>query len=247
MLRWLVSLLACAAALPALAADHRKLESGLPVRVEDAYPLELRALEVQPHVRYEMRPDDRHRFLVNGKVEWGAVRNGQLSLEVPFAIEVGDAVRVDAVEVEAFYNLNVETVALPALALAAAVDLPTSLVLRETDVSLKGILTKGLAGYRFHLNYAYTFFGAPDPAERANGWMLGLAADRLLTLDLVGVAAVWTERGRGAGEANLNAIEAGVRWMLTPSRLVALGAGVGFGGARDRPYVAATVGYQQSL
>ncbi len=85
-----VVLLAFSVNLSAQAADHRKLEEGLPVRVQDAYPLEFRALEAQPHMRYEMLPEESQILVINGKLEWGAVRNGQLSLELPVRYEFGE-------------------------------------------------------------------------------------------------------------------------------------------------------------
>lgn len=231
---------------PLLAADHRNLEEELPVRVEDAYPLEYRALEVQPFARYENRKGGVNQGIFTGRLEWGAVRNGQFSIQVPVVVGSGDKGESGDVRLGTLYNFNVEGVAVPAMSLAAEADLPTDGG-SGVDTTIKGILTKGRGGHRFHLNFAYTFAGSPEAGERANRWFAGLGYDYPLNLDMLFVADVWAERGEHVGEGSTTVAEAGVRWMLTPYRLVAGGIGVGLGGSRSRPNVLATLGMQQSF
>lgn len=47
----LAALLALCAG-PALAADHSNLEEGLPITIEDAYPIKENGLEVQSYFQY---------------------------------------------------------------------------------------------------------------------------------------------------------------------------------------------------
>jgi hypothetical protein len=104
---------------PAQAADHVNLEEEIPVQVEDAYPIPCRGREFQGLLRYE-RTDDKDRFRFEPRLELGIAPNWQARLSAPFLLGSADKTGSGDVRLEAFYNFNMESLRLPAFALALA-------------------------------------------------------------------------------------------------------------------------------
>jgi hypothetical protein len=72
------------------AADHSNLEEGLPVQVEDAYPIAYRGQELQGLFRYDHLRHGQDRFVLDPRLEVGFPLNGQLKLAVPFLLGSAD-------------------------------------------------------------------------------------------------------------------------------------------------------------
>lgn len=231
---------ACASPLAAQ-TDYYNTDAGRPVRVEDAYPIERRAFELQAApLRLERSRGGQYRWGIEPEFAYGIFPRTQVEVGVPLAwIDAEPGVRttgVAGIDIGILHNLNVET-RLPALALAAEVLLPVGkLGPDKAYPSLKGIATKTFAWARFHVNGQYTFGSADDDvgaapaigaqAAEVSRWMAGVAIDRTFPLrSLLLTGELFAERGlHEADETEWNA-GVGTRYQLSPRW--AADAGVG--------------------
>ena len=229
------------AAAPAAAqTDYYNTDAGRPITVEDAYPIERRALEIQvAPLRLERARGGSYAWGIEPEVAVGLLPRTQLEVGFPLAYtDLGGGRRstgLAGIEVAALHNLNVETT-IPALAVAGELLLPAGALGPErTHASVKGIATKTFAWARLHLNGQYTFGDEPDAAadEGAHGgaelwrWMGGLAVDRTLPLESLLLTAELVARQPLAEEADVRwDTAAGARYQLSPR--VALDGGAGY-------------------
>jgi hypothetical protein len=214
--------------------DYYNTDAGRPIRVEDAYPVERRAFELQlAPLRLER---------TRGAYSWGVEPEAAFGIlprthvEVGFPVALMDSplprttVGLAGVELSMLHNLNVET-AIPALAIVADVLLPAGgLGPDRAYPALKGIATKTFSWMRFHANGQYTFGESPAApsggAVHVSRWMAGLAADKtfpLRSLLLTGEAVA--EQPIDEAEDVEWSAAAGLRYQLSPRW--ALDAGVG--------------------
>lgn len=248
----------------ARAADHFNLEEGLPVTIEDAYPLKQNSLEIQGYFRLDRTHRDRSgkdRFGTVPRLEWGAFKNFQISVEVPYRFGNASETRQGDVHVKALYNFHTEGVWLPALSLAAGVAQPFGLRSGGTETELKFLATKSIGPFdtaglspfsysprSFHLNVSwfhnYSPLAGPD-GERRDRYRIGLGYSQPLTNELVLVADVFREIDRDRRKAT-NMAEIGGRYIITPQTLVSVGVGVGFGADRGEDF-RAVAGFQHTL
>lgn len=233
------------------AADHNNLEEGLPITIEDAFPIAYRGREVQGLVRYDNLdddPDGNHLFTLEPRFEFGAFRNFQAEIRVPYRVgSAGDAETGEAA-FEGLYNFNAETLTLPAFALKAGVGVPFGPDTEGAETTLKAILTKTIGetwlNRKIHLNAAWVHkFDAMDD-ERDDRYVLALGYSQPLRSDLLLVADIVREQELEEDKA-INLVEAGLRWQMTPLTVLTAGVGAGFG--PDSPDVRATIGFQHAL
>ena len=205
----LAALLALTAG-PALAADHTNLEEGLPITIEDAYPIKENGLEVQSYFQYNrIRNDPRgaSSLMAVPRLEWGAFKNFQLSVEAPY--RVGTASDTDQGEFRAqgFYNFNQEGLVLPAMAVALGVNTPYGRMAGGTETELKFLATKslgtpdpeGLSPYSYvprQVHFNASWFHNYDPttgreAERRDRYRVGVAYSQPISNSVVLVADVF--------------------------------------------------------
>ena len=233
-----------AGAAPAHAqTDYYNTDAGRPITVEDAYPIERRALEIQvAPLRLERARGGVYSWGIEPEIAVGLLPRTQLEIGFPLAyVDLGDrrSTGLAGIEVAALHNLNVET-AIPAFALGAEVLLPAGgLGPDEAYPSLKGIATKTFRWARFHLNGQYTFgdrlvaeTGDGD-AEGAHGaaelsqWMGGLAIDRTFPLQSLLLTAEVVARQPLAEDTDVEwNTAAGARFQLSPR--IALDGGAGY-------------------
>lgn len=252
------------AAGPAFAADHSNLEEGLPITVEDAYPIAQGGLEFQSYLQYDRtRRDSRgpDRFMVVPRLEYGAFRNLQLSVEAPYSL--GNASMTDQgdVRASALYNLNTEGLVLPAFALAGSVSQPYGYRNGGTETELKFIASKslgtpdpeGLSPYAYvprQVHFNASWFHNYDPlvgldAERRDRYRVGVGYSQPVSNNAVLVADVFRETDRERGRAT-NLAEVGVRYIVTPQTVLSGAVGVGFAGDHGQD-LRVTVGLQHTL
>ena len=236
----------CAAAAAALAlgatrpagaqTDYYNTDKGRPVQVEDAYPVERYAFELQlAPVRLERESGGVYHWEVAPEVAYGILPRTQVEVGFPLAyVDAGDERTrgLAGIEVAALHNLNVETRTLPALAVAAEVLLPVGgLAPDETYASAKGIATRTFSWARLHLNGQYTFGPDGQDAGEASRWMAGVAVDRAFPLRALLVTADLFAEQPLADEAELAwTAEAGVRYQTSPQLNVDFGVGRRFAG-----------------
>ena len=231
--------LATLTALPRVAAaqtDYYNTDTGRPITVEDAYPIERRALELQvAPLQLERAHGGTYRWALEPEIAIGILPRTQLEVGVPFAyLDAGTAGRTlgaAGAEVALLHNLNAET-SIPALGVAASVLVPAGpLGPEKAYPSLKALLTRTFSWARFHLNAEWTLGEEIAEGSAAGGelsrWSAGAAVDRTFPLEsfLLTAEAV-ARQPLVAGEAVAWQSGAGIRYQLSPR--VATDAGFGF-------------------
>lgn len=234
---------ALAAALGGPAAaqtDYYNTDKGRPVRVEDAYPVERHAFELQlAPLRLEREAGGVYHWEVAPEVAWGVLPRTQLELGFPLAhVDAGaggKASGLAGIELSALYNLNNETRTLPAFAVAADVLLPVGgLGPDRAYPTFKGIATRTFSRARFHANAEYTLgpdAGEGDEVGEASRWMAGIAVDRTFPIRSILVTAdLFAEQALDSDESLAWTAEAGLRYQTSPQFNVDLGIGRRFAG-----------------
>jgi len=250
MIFWAAALISLLiSAISAGAADHFNLEEGIPTEVEDAYPIAYRGREIQYIFRYDRTRDNLDRFYMKPVLELGIFRNTQLSIKAPFILgsEV-DKTGSGDVAVEGFYNFNMETLYIPAVAVAVDAYFPSGRNSSGVDTTTKLILTKKLGRTSFyhelHFNGMWTHNAGARNGEREHlykfiaGYSARVRSDTVLILDFI------REQEREKGKEN-NILELGIRYQVTPLTIVGVGAGAGMGDAS--PKFRAMFGLQHSF
>jgi len=231
--------------------DYYNTSTGRPLRIEDAVPLEYRAIELDvAPLRFE-RGSGAHRWSVDPELTVGLLPRTQLKISLPltYVDSPGNSPRgVSGVEISALHALNAET-SIPALALAADVSLPVG-PLGGDDAygTVKGIVTRTLPWARFHVNAQYS--AGPSlttntaAAQRtADGrdvsrWLAGLAVDKTFPLHSLLVSAEsFAEQPIPDGSAVAWTAATGVRYQLTPRWAMDAGVGRRFSGDDRHWYV----------
>jgi len=232
----------------AQAADHFNLEEGLPVEVEDAYPIPYHGRELQGIFRYDRADDGKNIFLIEPRLEYGFAPNWQGRIAVPF--EFGSAVEdgIGDVGLEVFYNFNTESLSLPAFAVSVGVDLPTGRDSAGIDPTIKFIATQTLGTGenldRLHLNLSYRYNDQRQANERSHGFGAVLGYSRRLNSETILVGDLVYEQEKEDGQDALLA-ELGIRYQRSPLDVLSIGAGVGLTG--NAPDFRLTFGIQRSF
>lgn len=188
-------LLGLSAAPAAAQTDYYNTDAGRPLRIEDAYPVDRRAFEIQAApLRLERSRSGVYHWGIEPELAYGILPRTNIEVGVPFAfIDAAGGERtsgVSGIHLSAFHNLNAET-SIPALAVSAAVLLPVgSLAPDKAYTSVKGILTRTFTWARFHVNGEYTFGSRPGAgdaetagAAELSSWIGGIAVDRTFPLE----------------------------------------------------------------
>ena len=160
-----VCVVALALALPReirAQGEYRNLEAGRPTRISDATPTERGSLDLDlTTFRLERLSLGRYRLQYEPRIAYGAFPRGELSIRVPsFYRERSVSPRggIAGVGVGAEYQLLMEGLHLPAVALAGEAFIPTGPNAIQTAVSIKGLMTRSFSFARFHLNGSYGNF-----------------------------------------------------------------------------------------
>lgn len=219
--------------------DFYNTDAGRPVSVEDAYPIEQRALELQlAPLRLSRAARGIYTWGIEPEVAIGLLPRTQFEIGLPLAFIDRGAGRRSAglagIELAALHNLNVET-SIPALAVAAEMLLPVGGLAPDRGYpSIKGIATKTFSWARFHVNWGYTLGDRiADTGDEADGapelsrWMSGVAVDRTFPLRSLLLTAELVARQPLVVATDVQwETAAGARYQLTPRIAVDGGAGV---------------------
>lgn len=231
---------------PALHAqtDYFNTDTGRPIRTEDAYPIERRAIELQiAPLRVERSRAGTTRWGIEPEIAVGLFPRTQIEVGLPL-VHVDGARAVRTTSVAALYNFNAET-RWPALALAVDVLLPAKpLGPREAIPSLKAIATRTFPWARMHVNAQVTV--ADDPSRNVgeegvntammefSRWTTGVAIDKWLPLrSMLFTAEVVASQPLVASEAMRWDVAGGTRVQLSPR--IAFDAGGGYRVAGEEP------------
>ncbi|MBI4519603.1 MAG: hypothetical protein HY701_02105 [Gemmatimonadetes bacterium] len=230
---------------PAVAqTDYYNTDAGRPILVEDAYAVERHALELQlAPVRLERQRGAVYHWGLEAVIAYGVLPRTQIEVGRPLAFVdegvTGWSSGIAGIDLSVLHNLNVETSALPAFALAADLLLPVgSLGPDKAYVSVRGGLTRTFRAGRVHVNGGYTLGsegergGAVHRAAiggevlEVSRWMAGVAVDRTFPLSsLLVTADVYVRQPLQTDlDPEWNG-EAGLRYQVSPR--LALDAGFG--------------------
>lgn len=241
--------LASGGASKGLAAGAKSnVEEGFPLTIESAYTLEYLGREAQFRGSYDRTDEGRSRYTVEPRLEAGVWWNTELTIAAPFLF--GDDVEGDGlgpVNVEVTYNLNQDTLDLPAFSVAAGVDLPTGPTEEAEgyDPFVKLLVTKTLGRtwtfQQLHLNLEYQWNAEAGEEERDGRYVAAIGYSRLLNPDTLFVADFVREQDRER-HAETNLLEAGLRYQLLPQGVIS--AGIGFGIGDESPDVRFALGFQ---
>lgn len=226
--------------------DHINLEEGLPTSLEDAYPTAYRNREIQFFTRYERTRDGKDRVTLNPRLEFGAFRNTQISIEAPFYTGSADRTGSGDIRLEAFYNFNTESRKVPAFAVAGRITAPSGRNSRGVDSAIKFIATKSISNRfdRVHLNLELERNGGARFDERNTLYTAIFGYSGRVGADTVFVADFVRKQERMRGE-NSNIIEAGIRRQINPLTILTIGAGVGIG--EQSPRFQIRIGIQRTI
>lgn len=251
--------LALSAAPVAAQTDYYNTDAGRPLQIEDAYPVERRAFEIQAApLRLERSRGGAYRWGIEPELAYGILPRTNIEVGVPFAyIDAGGASAsgLTGIHLSVFHNLNVET-SIPALAVSASVLLPVgSLGPDKAYTSVKGILTRTFTWARFHVNGEYTFDSRLDArdagtagAAELSSWIGGVAIDRTFPLrSLLVTGEVYAREPIHTAEALEWNSGIGLRYQLDPRFNIDGGVGRRLTGDEQGWYVTFGTAYALGL
>ena len=230
--------LLCLAALVLPAAlsaqtDYYNTDKGRPLTIEDAYPVERRAFEIQAApLRLERSAGGVYHWSVEPEIAYGIFPRTQIEVGVPVSYldgPGGSKLGFSAVHLSALHNLNVET-RLPALAIGAGAEIPVgAFAASDPQFAVKAIATRTLSFARFHVNGEY----AVGDVSR---WTAGVAIDKTFPLRslLLGAELLFAQPVDAGDDLELG-IGGGVRYQLSPRWAIDGGVGKRLSGA-ERPW-----------
>lgn len=158
-LRWSLALLLVGPSLARRAcaqAEYRNLDGGFPVRVEDAAVTERYALDLDlANVRFDALSAGRRRLQLEPRLSYGILPRTEMWFRVPiYYREAAIAPRrgIAGVGFGGMYQLTLETLRLPAFAIASEAFVPTGPNALPASYSVKTAFTKSFTPGRIHLN-----------------------------------------------------------------------------------------------
>ena len=241
-----------AALLPAAAhagGGQTNIDKGLPLHLEDTSPADYLGREFQIVTRYDRTHEGEDDWRVEGRVEYGIWYNTEISVAAPFLF--GGAYEHDGlgpIDVEVLYNLNQESLSLPAIAFAGGVEFTNAARAGGGDgvdpyvaLILDRTIGESSLYHRVHLNALYQFNGSQRDNERdgryevALGYSVRLGASTLVLADIVRMQEM-------EQDVEVNLAEIGFRFATTPQSVFSTGVGFGFGD--ESPDARVTLGFQ---
>ncbi len=218
--------------------DFYNTDRSRPIQIEDAYPTERYAFELQlAPVRLERVDGGLYNWRIEPEIAYGILPRTHLEIGVPLAfvdagVGGGRDFGLTGVDVSVLHNLNVETAGLPAFGFTVDALIPVgSWAPDNAYVSVRALATRTFSWARFHLNGQYTFgsasvVGQADGAAELSRWLAGVAIDRTFPLKsaLITGELFVEEPLAETAAVELNAA-VGVRYQLTPQ--LALDGGLG--------------------
>ncbi len=219
--------------------DYRNLDAGRPLRVEDAYPLEQKALELLAGWRAARRSGGAAHE-ATASLTYGLLPNAQLEVGIGggnIPDSAGRSTGLAGVDLAGLYNLWPERGALPAMAVHAGATLPVGgLAPEAAEAEVGAIATRSFGRQRLHLAGAWG-------GER---WWYGGALDRtVFRSSLLGALELTASREEEGAPVRLSAT-AGARWQWTPATVLDLGLSRQLRGSAGRD-VAITLGLTRTV
>jgi hypothetical protein len=236
--------------IPGLALDHKNLDEGRPLLVQDPYPIAAGKIAIEAGIGFLERRQASDKILFPLQIIYGVLPN--------FHVEVGTNFFTDPHEgginghsgdltLAVLHNFNKETLALPALGIKGSAVFPTGIGSSGVDLEVMGLLMKSLYRLSFYLNGGYEFKAGRGSDERMGRYKFIVGASypigaplytRLLLLsDLFLLQAERRHTNATTGG------EIGVRYQFTERVVVDAGIGTTFSGPKDRSSFLAKTGF----
>lgn len=234
----------------AQAIDHKNLDEGRPLRLEDAYPTAAGEWVLETGLGYSMERRSPDHALFPMEILYGAFPNFQASVGTTLLTNprsVDGPKKSGDVHLSGLYNFNQETLRMPAFGLKASVNLPSGVRSRGVDVEIKGLITKSFDRLSLHLNPAYQFIGRRNAGERRGIYKFALGASYPIGAPMhtrtTLVGDLFAEQSTKHGESNIYGVEAGFRHQLTQRIVWDFGVGSELAGPAQRSTIFATTGF----
>jgi hypothetical protein len=241
--------LVCLMTLPAWAVDHNNLDEGRPLRIEDAYPIAYGELSAETGVRGSVNRASSDRVSFPFELLYGAYWNLHVGLGSTPATEprtIDEAEKSGDLRALGLYNLNQETLWLPAFAIKLGLDFPSGVRSQGVDSELKGMMTRSFGLIRTHFNLGYEFIGHAGPGERGGRYEVILGVQYPLgfprSFNTTLLADVFTQQAIRSGESNPTGLEVGIRRQIAPLVVIDAGLGTEFAGPAERTRFFAVAG-----
>jgi len=231
------------------ALDHDNLDPNRPIAIEDAYVVPKGEIGVEGGVLFNDQKQGKSRFVFQPQLIIGAFDNTQLELSSDLLTDPTSVVGNDKsgnLTVGALYNLNTETVTLPAFAARVQVGFPTGVNAKGVDTALTGVMTRSFGRWRTHLNIGYAFLGSPQGTERSGAYRVVAAVSYPLGYptsfrDTI-IANVFTRQSDLMGQRNPTGVGIGLRHQVSSRVVFDTGLGTEFAGPPDRSVFFSTIG-----
>lgn len=225
----------------AVAIDHKNLDEGRPLRLEDAYAISTGEVAVEAGAGFTLRRRGTDRGVFPVELLYGALPNFQVGVGTTLSTdprEIDEPAKSGDLRIGALYNLNQETLVMPAFGVKLEVELPTGVNSKGVDVEAKAIVTKSFERLSVHFNAGYLFLTDSGRGERDGRYELVVGASypvgapRFTRVTLL--ADIFTEQSTHRGESSVVGTELGIRYQVTPSIVWDVGVGTEFAGPADR-------------
>ncbi len=232
---------------PLWALDHRNLDGGAPLTVEDAYPIKFREPAIHVLGFYRNLDGDVNEGGVFLEFEYGIAKNMELGISTDLlSRSPGENEGSGNLQVDLLYNFNTETMQVPAFSIIAGAEFPTGKGDEGIQGSIGAVFTKSIRFNRFHFNAEYTFVDSKD-AQRTGRWQAVAGWDHPLQLhSLVMIDFVVVQSETVALRA-VSKLEFGYRRQLAPQWILNMGAGTGLSGEIEKESFFFTAGITRSL
>jgi hypothetical protein len=230
------------------AIDHKNLDAGRPLRLQDAYPIAKGEWNLEAGAGFSTH-DNLDRASFSFEIIYGALLNFQLELGTTLFTDprkADEPAKSGDLHLGALYNFNQETMKLPAFGIRAGVDLPTGVDSSGVDFELMGLMTKSVGRLSLHLNAGYEFVGGAERGERdarykvvvGPSFPLGAPKHTRTTV----LADLFLEQAAHRDQDDVFGGEIGLRHQLNLRTVVDAGIGTEFSGPEDRSRFFAVTG-----
>jgi hypothetical protein len=234
---------------PVAAIDHKNLDEGRPLRIEDPYAIAHGewALEAGAGLTLQRRSPNRGLFPI--ELLYGAAPNLQLGLGTELSTdphEIDGTPKSGDLHASGLWNVNQETLWMPAFGAKLILTAPTGVESRGFDVELKGLTTKSFDRLSLHLNAGYGVRTSARDDERDGRYHVALGASypvgapAYTRTTLIG--DVFADQSVRHGDPSTVGLEAGMRHQLTAQLVWDIGIGTELDGPRDRSVFFMTTG-----
>jgi len=213
----------------AFASDHNNVESGRPLRFDDAYSIAYRERAFEFGLSLDTFGRRGPTYGNKTEFKYGFAKNQDISLA--FEPTYSSSERrgdIGNVEVGYFNGLRREIDDAPAIAYRVDVGLPTKRGAKGLDFRFRGIATKALGQYdKVHVNLDLSLNTDPGPGERRHtlgavlGYSTPLGYPRRFDQTLVADLAI--QESKNEGEGYVGSVGLGVRRQVSPRAVLDVG------------------------